>query len=168
MKAKGGAGHVGENAYEVKPIGRRVAHEAVIAEKPAIARQGLPDGLGRAPVLGQRLGNRGERQEGGKPDGHERPEDRRPVRHPQDLAAHSRSDERSHRHHGHQRGENARGASAVVEVAHHGAGQDDAGARTEGLHYPPEDELACGHGERATRSAQHEDDEPQRHRAAPP
>ena len=83
------------------------------------------------------------------------------------MAAHGRAHERSHRHHRHQRGEDARGTVAAVEVAYHGAGQDDAGARAESLHHTPEDELACGRRERTTRSAQHEDDEPHRHRAAP-
>ena len=33
-EGEGGAGHVGEDAHEVKPARRRVAHEAVVAEEP--------------------------------------------------------------------------------------------------------------------------------------
>ena len=154
--------HVGEDADVIEADRAGIAHQGALANERTIMGEGVRQRLLVARVSRQGLRQREQRGKRQQADAHQRPKDRAPPGEGQDLPAHDRTQQGRHGHHRHQRGQHLRGPVARIEIAHHGAGQHDARAGADRLHHTPADHLPDGRGQRASRRADHEQDQPGR------
>ena len=160
-------GDVGEGAAEEAPGDPHEAEQPPLPQQPAVARERRPQRLGVAPPGRQRIGQRGQRPQRQHAHPDQRPEDRPPPGHRQDLPAQHRPEQRGDRHHHHQRGHHLRRPVAGIQVAHHGAAQHHARASPQRLHHAPGDHRTRAPRQAAPGGADHEQHQPDCNRPTP-